>query len=139
VSREHAFASYTSAHSIPIPPRTCPYQNRNQPPKLLQWRSAACLQMPCAACLGANNVTPRPAGRCELNATVDVTAAIGGGGLQATALYVCPEGRRFALCGQDGKVYMAPPRQGRRRDQAGAFPLSLLKPLPALVPWHPTR
>lgn len=51
---------------------------------------------------------------CVLDASVDLAAgplaaALGGAGrLQASALYLCPEGNRFALCGRNGEVHVVP-------------------------------
>ena len=52
--------------------------------------------------------------RCELAASVDLAsgplaAALGGAGrLQASALYLCPESIRFALCARNGVVHVVP-------------------------------
>lgn len=57
---------------------------------------------------------PSPLCRCGLDASIDLAsgplaAALGGPGrLQASALYLCPEGNRFALYGRDGEVHMIP-------------------------------
>jgi hypothetical protein len=44
---------------------------------------------------------------CKLDVSVDLTTVLGGAGrLQASALYACPEQRRYALCGRIGEVHM---------------------------------
>lgn len=51
-----------------------------------------------------------------LDASVDLAAALGGAGrLQASALYLCPERNRYALCGRDGDVHMVPLEDGATR------------------------
>lgn len=51
-----------------------------------------------------------------LDVSVDLAATLGGAGrLQASALYLCPEQRRYALCARDGEVHMIPLTDGATR------------------------
>lgn len=138
------------AHNMPSPFIPHPLAPCIRTHTRTQWRCAACSHLPVPRarmrCRG-RFCRPKPLSppvpptcRCELDATVDMAAAIGGGGrLEAAALYVCPQGRRFALCGHGGTVHMLPVDKNGVRIMPVRVPLPSSNPLPAFLPGRPTQ